>query len=133
MTATGLSLPCPLRESSALGVYPNRVGASLPHYFVTSLPHSVLASFFQLSHQPWNDHLAENHRIGPHLHLPSQVPALRVDPRLLRNIAAAQNQIDVRDRNLCIEDSRDDQHRRRRVSKELLVHRRSVGKAGDHT
>src|SRR6266849_9480948 len=81
---------------------------------ITSLLRYLITSHVQLPHQIRNNHLPENHRIGPHFHLPSQVPALRIDPRLLRHISSAQKQIRIRNRHLCIQSARDDQHRRHR-------------------
>src|SRR5216684_909533 len=87
---------------------------------------------FQLLHQPRNNHLPENHRIGPHFHLPPQVSALRIDPRLLRHVPAVQYQIEVRNRHLCIQDTPDDQHRHRRFSEELLIDKRQLRESSHH-
>src|SRR5258708_18009447 len=102
--------------------------ASLRHPFLLPSELSTLnfqpsTSFsirFQLPHQPRNNHLPENHRIGPHFHLPPQVAALRIDPCLLRHVSAIENQVRVRDRNLWVQDSVDHQHRRRRLSEQSL-------------
>src|SRR5260370_38300218 len=71
-----------------------------------------ITSHFQLPPQIRNNHLPENHRIGPHFHLSPQVPALRIDPRLLRHVPVAQDQVRVGYRYLRIQASRYDQHRR---------------------
>src|SRR5258708_16074830 len=89
-------------------------------------------SHAQLSHQPRNNHLPENHRIRPHFHLPSQMPALRIDPRLLRHVPVAQDQVRVGYRYLRIQGSRYDQHRRGWFSEELLLHQGQLGKPGNH-
>src|SRR5258708_1796683 len=89
-------------------------------------PSTSFSIRFQLPHQPRNNHLPENHRIGPHFHLPPQVPALRIDPRLLRHVAAVENQIRVRNGNLCVQNSRDHQHRRHRLSEQPLSHQRHL-------
>src|SRR5712671_1708368 len=100
---TGLSpLAATLTKNAGWGPHPFRVStfrsklrrssrAEIPtgSAFSTSSFH-FLASFFrfQLPHQIRNNYLPENHRIRPHFHLPSQMSALGIDPRLLRHIAA---------------------------------------------
>src|SRR6266403_925462 len=96
-------------------------------YILTSLL-PCLAFRPQLPHQVRNNHLPENHRIRPHFHLPPQVPTLRIDPRLLRHVAAAQQQIRIRDRHLSIQSPRDDQHRRHRLPNQPLRHKRHFRK-----
>src|SRR6266446_2923799 len=121
-----------LRETSAFSAslrYPFLL-RSEPSTFNFQL--STSAFHFQSSHQPRNNHLPENHRIGPHFHLPSQVPALRINPRLFRHVPVTQDQVRIRYRNLRIQSSRDDQHRRSRFSEELLVHQRQFRKLRHH-
>src|SRR6266568_8890137 len=89
-------------------------------------PSTSFSVHFQLSHQPRNNNLPENYRIRPYFHLPPQVPALRIDPCLLRHVAAIENQVRVRNRNLCVQNSRDHQHRRRRLSEQPLSHQRHL-------
>jgi len=40
----------------------------------------------QRPHEPGNNHLFENDRVGPDSALASEVPAGRIDPRLFRNV-----------------------------------------------
>src|SRR6266849_6356398 len=97
-------------------------------HILASLHPCFLTSYFrfQLPHQIRNNYLPENHRIRPHFHLPSQMSALGIDPRLLRHIAAAEKQVRIRDRHLRIQDSGDHQHRRRRLPQQTLRHQRHL-------
>src|SRR5216684_2245240 len=88
---------------------------------------STSAFHAQLPHQIRNNHLPENHRVRPHFHLPSQMSALRIDPSLLGHIAAAEDQINVGNRNLRVQNSGENQHRRGRFSEELLIHEGQLG------
>src|SRR6267143_460061 len=111
--------PRPLRETSALS-------ASLHYPFLLSPEPSASAFHAQLPHQIRNNHLPEDHRIRPHFHLSSQMPALRIDPSFFRNVATTEQQIGVRDRHLRVQSSRDDQHRRRRLPQQPLRNQRHL-------
>src|ERR1700736_3013913 len=50
---------------------------------------------FQLSREPWQNHLAEDTRVGPDTNLPPEMPALRIDPRIFRHIATVEQLIDI--------------------------------------
>ena len=56
----------------------------------------------QVAYEPRNNHLLENHGIGPHFDLTSKVPALRIDPSFFRDVAAAQNHVGVGDGHLSV-------------------------------
>ena len=59
-------------------------------------------------------------RVGPYLNLPSEMTALRVDPRCFRYIALAEQEVNVFDWDLRVEHSSHDQHRRHRFSQQAL-------------
>src|SRR5216684_3477367 len=146
---TGLSpLAATLTKNAGWGPYPFRVStfrsklrrssrAEIPtgsafstssFHILASLHPCFLTSYFrfQLPHQIRNNYLPENHRIGPHLHLPPQMPTLRIDPRFLRHVPAAQKQIRVRNRHLRIQSPRNNQHRRHRFPEEPLRNQRHL-------
>ena len=70
----------------------------------------------QRPHQPGNDDLLEDDRIGPDLRLPPKVAALRIDPGSFWDVAFAEEQINVGDRNLRVEHSGRDEHGSHRFS-----------------
>ena len=58
--------------------------------------------------QPGNDDLFKDDRIGPYLYLSSEVAALRIDPCRFWDVTFIPQQVDVRDRNLRVQNSGDD-------------------------
>ncbi len=51
-----------------------------------------------------------------------------VDPCVLRDVSAVEQQIDIGNRDLRVVDAGDDQHRRRRLAEKSLGHERQLGK-----
>ena len=72
------------------------------------------------SSSPRGDDFPEDDLIGPTSPLSPQMPSARIDPCALRHIAAVEQQMDIRNRDLSVLHSGDDQHRRRRFAENLL-------------
>ena len=53
-----------------------------------------------LAQLPRHDDAAENHRVGPASRFAAEMAALRIDPGLLRDVAVAQQQLEIADRHL---------------------------------
>src|SRR5579864_2049566 len=86
----------------------------------------------QRLHQPRDDHFFEDPGIGPHAHLPPEMTATRVDPCVLRDIAFAQQQVIVGNRNLRVEYSCNHKHRRHGLPEQVLMHQRHLRQIFPH-
>jgi hypothetical protein len=76
----------------------------------------------QSLHQPGNNDLLEDQRVRPHSDLAAQMASARIYPRIFRDVPLAQEKIFIVDRDLRIEDARDDEHRRHRFAEQSLAH-----------
>src|SRR6266852_5047754 len=119
-----------LRRSSRAEIPTGSAFSTSSFHILASLHPCFLTSYFrfQLPHQIRNNYLPENHWIGPHLYLPPQVPALRINPRFFWNIPAAQKQIRVRNWHLRIQSAGNDQHWRHRFPQQPLRNQRHLWK-----
>jgi hypothetical protein len=67
----------------------------------------LVSSIFDSLYEPRNYDIVKYQWIRPDPHLPSQMPALRVDPSGLGHVSLAEKQIEVRNRYLCVEHTAD--------------------------
>src|ERR1700682_247872 len=87
---------------------------------------------FERMHQPRNDYLFEDARIGPHSDLPPEVTALRIDPCSLRHIAFVEKQVGVGRPNPGVLYPGKNQHGRHRLAKQSLLDERYLGQDFSH-
>src|SRR5215467_5264303 len=87
-----------------------------------------MGSGVRLAHDPGNEDLCEDHRIGPNLGLSAEMPTSWIDPRFFRPIPALEQQVGVGDRHLGVARTADNQHGSGRLAKQSLRGERQARK-----